>query len=100
MGLAKKAVGFLEGLHPHSLLMGRKASASVNLAGQLAGSYDDLYKPAKVEAIPSPSNDTNAYAARDNTRRLARRAAGRDSTVRTGPGGAPYSAAPKTLLGS
>lgn len=100
MGFAKKAVGFLESLHPHSLAMGRKASASMNLAGQVAGSYDDLYKPAKVEAIPSPTTATNAYEQRDNTRRLARRATGRDSTVRTGPGGAPYSAAPKQLLGS
>ncbi len=101
MGFAKKAFGFLEGLHPHSLLMGRKKSASVNLAGQLAGSYDDLYQPKATPAIPNPvSGTTDSFAARDNMRRLVRRASGRDSTVRTGPGGAPYTAAPKSLLGS
>ena len=100
MGFAKKAVGFLEGLHPHSLALGRKKSASMNLAGQLAGSYDDLYKPAEVEAIPYQDSTASAFTQRDRTRRLASRAMGRDSTIRTGPGGAPYSAAPKSLLGS
>lgn len=100
MGFAKKAV---DALHPHTLILGRKKSAQFNLAGQLAGTYDDLYKPAKVEPIPSPSSPAaanDAYTARDFSRRLARRAQGRDSTVRTGPGGAPYDAAPKRLLGS
>lgn len=96
----KKLLRFSNKIQPHSLLMGEKASAQYDLAGQLAGAHDHLYKPKNV-APPPVANDTQTgVVERDRMRRMARRAQGRDSTVRTGPGGAPYDAAPKTLLGS
>ena len=87
-------------------LLGRKEGGKLDLAGQLAGVYDGDYKPANVSAIPTgdgtgTSADAAALIARDRERRLARRAAGLDSTIRTSPAGAAlYSAQPKTLLGS
>jgi hypothetical protein len=106
MGFAKKIPGaksFLKFTAKTSglrALVGGEQFGNMDLAGQVFGVYDDRYKPKEVDATPSASVETQAYAARDNMRRLARRATGRDSTVRTGPGGAPYSAAPKSLLGS
>ena len=96
----KKLLKFSNKIQPHSLLMGEKASAQYDLAGQLAGSHDYLYKPKEIDPIPTP-DDAGANVARDRMRRLAKKASGRDSTIRTSPqGAAPYSAAPKSLLGS
>ena len=54
-----------------------------------------------IRSAPSPSGiDSSSYLARDQIRRLARRAQGIDSTIRTSSTGAPYTAQPKTLLGS
>ena len=85
---------------PHTWVMGEQASASIDFAGQAAGAHDRLYKPRDVEAIPPPEVDNQALIARDRMRRTARAAAGRDSTVRTSPQGAPYQPTPKKLLGS
>jgi hypothetical protein len=82
--------------------MGEKASAQFDLAGQLTGAHDHLYKPAAVEPIPTDNTDNAALIERDRTRRMAKRAAGLDSTIRTSPSGAAalYTPQPKTLLGS
>lgn len=98
------AKGFLKATAKTSgirALVGDKAFGNMDLAGQLAGVYDDRYKVKDPEAIPSPVADAAApFAAADNVRRLAKRAAGRDSTIRTSPAGALYTAQPKALLGS
>lgn len=56
--------------------------------------------PVEAPEIPVPpppeSIDEDVYRIRDRARRRARRA----STVRTSSAGAPYSPAPKSLLGS
>jgi hypothetical protein len=92
---------------PHTWVMGEKKSAQFDLAGQLTGAHDHLYKPDVVQPIPTDNGagmDTEAAAlvARDRARRMARRAAGLDSTIRTSPSGAAalYSPQPKSLLGS
>lgn len=58
------------------------------------------YGPVPVEqppGIPPPEQiDEDAYRTRQRSRRRARAA----STIRTSPAGAPYSPAPKSLLGS
>ena len=82
-------------------LVGAKAFGNMDLAGQLAGVYDDRYKVKDPQPIPTDNVDAAAQTAADRTRRLARRAAGLDSTIRTSPAGATlYNAQPKTLLGS
>lgn len=96
----KKLTRFANKTMPHTWVMGESASAQYDLAGQLTGAHDRLYKPKDVTPPPRADVDQSGLIERDRQRRLARRAAGRDSTVRTGPGGAPYDGAPKTLLGS
>lgn len=99
--VGKKLTKVANKFSPHALIMGEEASASMDLGGQLFGAHDDLYKPKNIEAIPGGANmDASAMAERDRARRLARRAMGRDSTVRTGAQGAAYQGAPKTLIGS
>lgn len=100
MGFVKNALQFGSKTHPHSWFLDKKTNASTDLGGQLTGAYDDLYKVKDQEPIPSPSVDNAAFTERDRTRRLAKRANGRDSTIRTSPQGAAYSGAPKSLLGS
>lgn len=102
MGSAKKVfqdpVGRLAGK-----AFGKKTFSSIDLGGQVLGQYDDLYKPADVSADPPPSPiaaDTEAYAQRDRIRRIAKKAQGQQSTIRTSSTGAPYTGAPATLLGS
>jgi len=87
---------------PHTWFMGSKESAQYDLAGQVFGAHDHLYKPEKVEPVPAIDPGADQTVERDRMRRMARRASGRDSTIRTGPQGAvaPYSAQPKSLLGS
>jgi hypothetical protein len=53
-----------------------------------------------VAPIPYEDPTAEALAARDRQRRLTRRAAGRDSTIRTSPAGAPYVGTPPSLLGA
>jgi hypothetical protein len=83
-------------------LVGDKQFGTMDLAGQLAGVYDDRYKVKPIEPIPtdSPADQNAPGQAADFARRLARKANGRDSTIRTSPAGALYTATPKTLLGS
>lgn len=96
----KKALRFANKTMPHTWVMGEQNSASIDFAGQLAGAHDHLYKPGKVEALPSPEVDAQAYTARDRIRRLARTAQGRDSTMRTDLQAAPYQPNGKRLTGS
>lgn len=79
---------------------GKKTFASIDLGGQVLGQYDELYKPDAVEPAPSPlDTGGEAYTARDNIRRRAAKAQGRDSTIRTSALGAPYTGSPAKLLG-
>jgi hypothetical protein len=98
MGTAIKGVLRL-GNKPNEALFGKKAARSMDLGGQLGGAYDSDYKPTDIAAAPSPIVDSQAYVARDNIRRRAAKAQGRDSTIRTSPTGAPYTGAPARLLG-
>ncbi len=96
---------FLNKTMPHTWIMGEKASAGLDFAGQLTGAHDHYYQPADVQPIPDNTADANTAAATaaDRARRLAKRAAGLDSTIRTSPSGAAaalYNPQPKTLLGS
>lgn len=101
MGFAKKALHLADGRWIGQAVLGKKVASSIDLAGQIVGDYDKLYKPKDVQDIPSPISDSAAFTARDQARRLARKANGRDSTIRTSPAGAAlYSPQPKTLLGS
>lgn len=86
-------------LMPHTWALGQKKSADYDLAGQAFGAHDARYKPEEQPAIPFTPTLPAATAARDYTRRLARRANGLDSTIRASSA-EPYSAAPKALLGS
>lgn len=99
--LAQKGLAFGNKMNPHTWALGERQSAAMDLGGQIAGAHDDLYKPKAVADIPSPIVDSAAFTERDQARRLAKKANGRDSTIRTSPAGATlYSAQPKTLLGS
>jgi hypothetical protein len=107
MGFAKKipgAAGFLNFTSKTSglrALVGKDQFASMDLGGQVAGIYDDKYKPKDVQPIPSADVGSDPLVAADRMRRLAKRASGLDSTIRTSPAGATlYSAQPKVLLGS
>lgn len=77
---------------------GYKAAASIDKGlGKLLGTV-----PGPTPTIPTPpppeSIDEGTYLARDRSRRRAKLAGGSNST-QTGAS-APYSAAPKSLLGS
>ena len=78
---------------------GKKTFSGLDLGGQILGQYDDLYKPEDIAAAPSPENSADAYTQRDRIRRVAKKAMGQQSTIRTGGTGAPYTGAPATLLG-
>ena len=95
----KKLARISNQFQPHTLILGKKVSAGMDLAGQALGAYDANYQPTDVAAPPSPVNDAPAYTARDRIRRMAKRASGQQSTIRTGGPGAPYTGAPATLLG-
>jgi hypothetical protein len=95
----KKANRLANKMQPHTWVMGEKASAGVDLGGQLVGAHDAYYQPEDIAAAPSPQVDDQAYVQRDRIRRMAKRAQGRDSTIRTGSTGAPYTGAPARLLG-
>ncbi len=57
-------------------------------------------RPETIDAAPSPAGiEGDAYQARDRIRRMARKAQGQPSTIRTGATGAPYTGAPSKLLG-
>lgn len=100
MGSAVKGLLRLgNNVSPHTWVLGKKASAGMDLGGQAFGAYDDQYKPADVVAPPTPINDNAAYQARDRVRRVAKKAQGIDSTVKTSPTGAPYTGTPSRLLG-
>lgn len=104
MGFAKKAFGaahrYTGGWVGESVL-GKKTMAQLDPAGQILGNYDSLYKPKDVPPIPSAAdNQQSSVDAADIARRLAKAAAGRDSTIRTSAAGALYSAQPKVLFGS
>lgn len=105
MGFVKKGLSkvakFSNKVQPHSLVMGEKASAQYDLAGQLTGAHDGLYKPKEITPPDVIADSAVTSVERDRMRRMARRASGRDSTIRTGPSGVvPYSDQPKKLLGS
>jgi hypothetical protein len=92
---------FLNKTQPHTWVMGEKQSAQFDFAGQATGAHDHLYKPANVQPIPTSDTDSAALVERDRMRRVAKRAAGLDSTIRTSPAGATlYNPQPKALLGS
>ena len=98
MGNAVKKLARL-GNKPNEWLFGKKTARSIDFGGQVLSAYDSDYKPEDVAAPPSPIVDADAYTQRDRIRRTARRAMGRDSTIRTSPTGAPYTGQPATLLG-
>jgi|SRR5881396_255138 len=101
MGFAKKALQFASKTQPHSWFLDKKTNASIDLGGQITGAYDDIYKVKDPEAIPTASTDGAASSQADFARRLAKKANGRDSTIRTSPAGALYGGSPaKSLLGS
>lgn len=81
-------------------VFGQKTFSGLDLGGQILGQYDNLYKPEDIAAAPSPINDAPAYEARDRIRRIAKKAQGVSSTVRTSSAGAPYTGQPVSLLGS
>lgn len=98
-GLAKHGLRFGNKIMPHTWVLGSTQSRSIDLGGQVAGAYDNQYKPADVEAPASPIVDDDAYRARDRMRRLARKAQGQPSTIRAGLT-QPYTGQPESLLGS
>lgn len=79
---------------------GKKTFSSIDLGGQILGQYDDLYKP---ENVPAPESaaviEAGAYEQRDRIRRIARKAQGQASTIRTSSTAEPYTGAPARLLG-
>jgi len=97
--IIKKATKLGNKASPHTWVMGEKASAQYDLGGQLTGAHDERYQPEEIAAAPAPQVDDQAYVQRDRIRRMAKRAQGRDSTIRTGATGAPYTGAPAKLLG-
>lgn len=99
---AKGFLGFTHKTDALRYILGKQQSAKVDLAGNLAGVYDYMYKPKAVQPIPTDNVDAAAATEADRQRRLAKKAAGLDSTIRTSPSGAAslYSAQPKSLLGS
>ena len=62
--------------------------------------FGDQLRTRGMTQIPYQDPTAEALAARDRQRRLTYRAAGRDSTVRTGMAGAPYVGTPPSLLGA
>jgi len=98
--LIKKAARAGNAVSPHTLILGKKVSAGMDLGGQALGAYDANYQPTDIPAAPSPvTSDAPAYEARDRIRRIAKRAQGVGSTVRTSSAGAPYTGQPASLLG-
>lgn len=95
----KKATRFANKTQPHTWVMGEKASAKIDLAGQLTGAHDQYYQPETPEAAPDPMVDSQAYAERDRIRRRAKRAQGQPSTIRAGTMATPYTGQPASLLG-
>lgn len=95
----KKAGKLANKMQPHTWVMGEEASRSVDFGGQLVGAHDDAYKPTDIEAAPSPVVDDQAYMQRDRIRRIARKAQGQQSTIRTSAASAPYTGTPAKLLG-
>lgn len=101
MGFVKRALKFGDGRWIGQAVLGKKVASTIDLAGQVVGDYDKLYKPTAVPPIPSAAdNPQDAVNAADIARRRAMMANGRDSTIRTSPAGALYSGTPKSLLGS
>lgn len=98
MGFLKK-LGRVTNLgHPHTWILGKKQSSTIDLAGQAIGAYDDQYKPQDVQAPETP-NPQDAYVQRDRIRRRVAKAMGQPSTIRAGTLSQPYTAAPAKLLG-
>lgn len=97
--LVKKAARLGNAVSPHTWVLGKKASMGMDFGGQVLGAYDEQYKPEDIAPAPSTINDASAYTQRDRVRRIARKAQGQGSTIRTGGTGAPYTGAPSTLLG-
>jgi hypothetical protein len=95
----RKAGRLANKMQPHTWVMGERASANMDLGGQVVGAHDKYYQPEDVAPAPSPQVDDQAYVQRDRIRRMAKRAQGQPSTVRTGSTGAPYTGAPAKLLG-
>lgn len=105
---AEDAVDTVAGAITHPKRTIKRAAKIISNPGKYAlhplRTYRDFRdgpsKAAEVApALPFQDSTAAANASRDRERRLARRAAGRDSTVRTGSLGAPYSAQAKSLLG-
>lgn len=96
--LFKKSQRIVNKTMPHTWIMGERASAGIDLAGQVTGAHDDLYKPQDVEAPPAP-NPAGAYIERDRIRRRISKALGQSSTIRAGSLAQPYTGAPARLLG-
>lgn len=84
--------------NPHTWVMGEKASANIDLAGQLVGAHDARYQPQNVDAPPAPS-DAGALIERDRMRRRVAKAMGQPSTIKAGSLAQPYTGAPARLLG-
>lgn len=95
--------GAVDSLHRHLIPKElRKATPKEIQPGYASVRTDEMLglgpkPPPEIPGAPPPETiDVDARRLRDRTRRRAR--AG--STVRTSAAGAPYSAAPKSLLGS
>jgi hypothetical protein len=80
-------------------LLGR-LSASKTSDKDAIKAFGQQLRTQGVAPIPYEDPTAQVLAARDRQRRLTRRAAGRDSTIRTGTAGAPYVGAPPSLLGA
>jgi hypothetical protein len=91
---AKGFLGFVRKTSGLRAVVGDKAFSSMDLAGQLAGVYDDQLQAGRRAADPNRQHGLAAMVERDRVRRLAKRASGLDSTIRTSPAGALYSAQP------
>lgn len=98
--LIKKAARLGNKASPHTWIVGSKASAKMDFGGQILGAWDRYYQPETPDAPPSPIVDNEAYVQRDRIRRMAKKAQGRDSTIRAGSLARPYTDSPASLLGS
>lgn len=84
---------------PREWVFGKKLARKTDLFGKATGIYKEPGAAAAPIEAPSPIVDDQGLLARNRVRRIAKRAQGQQSTIRTGSTGAPYTGTPKTLLG-
>lgn len=98
MGKVVKTLGRF-GNKPNEWIFGKKLGRKFDPAGRALGIYKEPAAAAPEPEAPSPVTDDMGIIARNRMRRVAKKAQGAASTIRTGATGAPYTGAPSKLLG-